>query len=131
MTLEFGLLFEILTLLIILLTMRAKALIFLRHYLSMGANIFDPVTLTLGFGLLFENFNLVNNFSTMIARVFIFHMNILRDKIFWCQVTSYKDHFEQKPLRTRVTISYKSIGVTSNKDFLYVVVPRTKNPCSK
>ena len=39
-------------------------------------------------------------------------------------VTSYKDHFEQSPLRTRETISYKSIGVTSNKDFLYEVVPK-------
>ena len=40
-----------------------------------------------------------------------------------CQVTSYKDHFEQRPLRTRETISYKSIGVTLYKDFLYDVVP--------
>ena len=38
-------------------------------------------------------------------------------------VTSYKDHFEQRPLRTRETSSYKSKGVTSNKDFLYEVVP--------
>ena len=40
-----------------------------------------------------------------------------------CQVISYKDHFEQRPLRTRETISYKGMGVTSNKDFLYEVVP--------
>ena len=38
-------------------------------------------------------------------------------------VTSYKNHFEQRPLHTRETTSYKSIGVTSNKDFLYEVVP--------
>ena len=41
----------------------------------------------------------------------------------WLTVTSYKDHFEQRPLRTRETISYKDIEVTSNKDFLYEVVP--------
>ena len=40
-----------------------------------------------------------------------------------CQVTSYKDHFEQRPLRTKETTSYKRLGVTSNKDFLYEVVP--------
>ena len=68
--------------------MLARALIEISHEyslwqdLSVGTNMFDPVTLTLEFGLLFENFHIADNLSTVSARVFIIHMNIPWDKIF-------------------------------------------------
>ena len=62
--------------------------------------------------------------SRGIARVVLMWTPKTRQGVLGLTVTSYKDHFEQRPIRTRVTISYKSIGVTSNKDILYVVVPK-------
>ena len=35
----------------------------------------------------------------------------------------YNDHFVQRPFHTKETITYKSTGVTSYKDFVYEVVP--------
>ena len=50
--------------------------------LSVGFNIFYPVTLTLEFYLFLENFNLNYNFLTVNAGAWIFYINILCDETF-------------------------------------------------
>ena len=42
---------------------------------------------------------------------------------FRTKIILFNDHFVQRPFHTKETITYKSTGVTSYKDFVYEVVP--------